>query len=582
MYYPILLSILAATAVGAPAKDPEPTIRITLNSDDQYLPGDRAKVQVITRDDGYLVVFQVNPEGRLRVLFPLDPTDDNYVKGGKRYLLLGRGGREGFTVDAGGTGVVFAAVSLDPWRFTGYVSSDHWDYRALNTVTYDDTENDLVNLAQGMASGRFDYDVLGYTVASQVAAAEAPVTTSTEVGTVDSCFNCAAATVGVIYGTTYYDSWGLYDPWYYSPYYNYGPYYPAWGYGYGPTYGWGWGWGCYGYYCNTGNWGYYYPPYPNAVAYSPYTPYTQKPWGNGWNGSQPPYRPRGAYTATNTVSGQLPGIGVQQHASFRDRTWSSAAGAGVPVGSSTVNPAAVPVSKGASPTASGGRRRESATAVGSTTGSGANSGTPMAVPSRNRVQSSGTSQGGVAPSASRPKTDRQLDRPEARPARPTSERTSPTAIAPATTPSGDRRYQMPVEWTRPSPPAAAPVSKPASEAPPTATRSGGEGRSAEPVLKRRDPGQATASAPASGAPAQRQDGQGQDGQRQASDGQQGRSSDRGYGAFQAPPPPSQPPAGYSGGGSYGGGGGRAAPSQPSAPQSAPSGGGAVAGGGRRH
>ncbi len=171
MFYPILLSMIAAAPVGVPANEPDPTIRITLNNEGQYLPGDRAKVQVITRDDGYLVVFRVSPEGKLRVLFPLDPTDDNYVKGGKRYLLLGRGGREGFTVDAGGTGVVFAAVSLDPWRFSAYVQNDHWDFAALNTVTYEDTETDLVNLAQAMASGRFDYDIIGYTVASQQVAA---------------------------------------------------------------------------------------------------------------------------------------------------------------------------------------------------------------------------------------------------------------------------------------------------------------------------------------------------------------------------------------------------------------------------
>lgn len=563
MYYPILLSMIAAAAAAAPANDPDPTIRITLSNEGQYLPGDRAKVQVITRDDGYLVVFQVNPEGRLRVLFPLDPTDDNYVKGGKRYLLLGRGGREGFTVDAGGTGVVFAAVSLDPWRFTGYVQGDHWDYRALNTITYDDTETDLVNLSQGMASGRFDYDILGYTVASQVAAAEEPVVTSNDVGMIDTCFNCAGSTVGVIYGTGYYttgydNSWGLYDPWYYSPYYNYGPYYPAWAYG--PTYGWGWGWGCYGYYCNGGNWGYYYPPYPTAV---PYTPYQKKGWDRTWNGSPPPYRPRDSYVATNTVSGQLPGVGVQQHASFRDRTWSGATAAGPVAGAATVKPASVPVSKGStSPTASGGRRRQPAPSMAGNSGANGNTGAPMAVPSRPRVQSSGAPQGLAAPTVSKPISGRQVATPEARPARPAGER--PATGAPvAATPSGDRRYQMPVEWTRPSPPPSTPpVSKAASEAP-VGTRAVGEGRSAEPVLKRRDPDKASAATPA-----QRQDNSGQGGR--STD----RTPDRGYSA-PPPPPPSQPSRGYSGGGSFGGSSGRATPSQPSAPPSA------VAGGGRR-
>lgn len=558
MYYPILFSMIAAAAAGVPANEPDPTIRITLNNEGQYLPGDRAKVQVISRDDGYLVVFRVSPEGKLRVLFPLDPTDDNYVKGGKRYLLLGRGGREGFVVDAGGTGVIFAAVSLDPWRYSGYVQNDHWNYAALNTSTYDDTETDLVNLAQGMAGGRFDYDILAYTVASQqVATVDEQVDVAASVGFVDSCFGCVGTPVGVVYGTGYYNTWGLYDPWYYSPYYNYGPYYPAWAYG--PNYGWGWGWGgCYGYYCNGGGWGNYYPPYPTAV---PYSPYQKKTWDRTWNGSQPPYRPRGSngYTATNTVAGQLPGIGVQQHASFRDRTWAATAG-GTVGGTSTVRPSGVPVSKtnnGASGTATGGRRREAATTPASSSGSSAatrgGSSAPIAVPSRPRPQGSPspTVQGGAS----------------GRQNRATS--TNPAGVAPATkSSSDDRRYQMPVEWTRPSPPVSRspttgspPVSRPASEAPAAGTKASGEGRSSEPVLKRRDPEQGgTATAPA---PATRQD----------NSGQPARTPDRGY----SPPPPSQPSPGYSGGGSYGGSGGRAAPSQPSSPPSAVSGGG----GGRR-
>jgi len=558
MFYPILLSAIAAASFGVPAQAPDPTIRITLNNEGQYLPGDRAKVQVITRDDGYLVVFRVSPEGKLRVLFPLDPTDDNYVKGGKRYLLLGRGGREGFTVDGGGTGVIFAAVSLDPWRYSAYVQNDHWDYGALNTVTYEDTETDLVNLAQAMASGRFDYDVLGYTVASQqVAAAEEQVDVGASVGVYDDCFGCVGAPVGVVYGTGYYNTYGLYDPYYYSPYYNYGPYYPAWGYG--PTWGWQWGWGCYGYYCNGSGYPPYYPPYPTAV---PYSPYQQKSWDRTWNGSQPPYRPRGAstYTATNTVSGQLPGIGVQQHASFRDRTWGNGT-SGVVAGTSVVKPTTVPVSKtsnGATAnggTATGGRRREAATAT-SSNGSSSVGTAPMAVPSRPRSasQTPPTVQGGTSGRQTRPSAV-------------TSTKAAPST---ATSPD-DRRYKMPVEWTRPSPPvsqspaATPPVSRSASEAP-AATKATGEGRSSEPVLKRRDSGQPATGAEA--APATRQESSGQ----AAQGGQGGRASDRGY----APMAPSQPSSGYSGGGSNGGSSGRAAPSQPSAPPSA------VAGGGRRH
>jgi hypothetical protein len=565
MFYPILLSMIAAVA-GVPARDPEPTVRVSLNSDGQYVRGDRAKVQVITRDDGYLVVFQVTPGGRLRVLYPLDPTDDNYVKGGKRYLLLGRGGREGFTVDDGGTGVVFGAVSIDPWRFAGYVQNDHWDLRALNPGSYDDTESDLVNLAQAMAGGRFDYDILGYTVASDVAMAEDPVVVSGSIGVVDTCFNCASP-VGVIYGTGYYNTWGVYDPWYYSPYYNYGPYYPAWAYG--PTGGWGWGWGgCYGYGCNGGGWGYYYPPYPTAVAYVPYSPYQKKSWDRTWSGAPVPYRPRGAsgYTATNSVAGQLPGIGVQQHASFRDRTWSTGgAVAGGPVAAS----GAVPVSRaGYSP--NGGRRRDAAPATsGSSVSSSNTTGkSPTAVPTRPRAQSTAPAPVASTPTAKRT-TNRMFDRPEARPARPTSE--IPTAVAAPSRTGGltasttERRVQNPVEWTR-GPATPAPVSRPASEAP-AATKASTEGKSSEPVLRRREPEQQPT---ATAAPSPRQ----------ASPRQQDAPPVSRTAPERGSSPPQRPTSnmpGSSGGGH--GGGGRATAAPPSsAPSSGPS---AVAGGRRR-
>ena len=63
---------------------------------------------------------------------PLDPRDDNFVRGGRKYEIRGRGGRESFTADDGkGTGTVYAAVSHDPFRFDQFVLGDHWDYRKL-------------------------------------------------------------------------------------------------------------------------------------------------------------------------------------------------------------------------------------------------------------------------------------------------------------------------------------------------------------------------------------------------------------------------------------------------------------------
>ena len=127
---PLFLAGTPANIGGAPSGDPP--IRLSINNDGRFLPGDHAKVQVRTRDDGYLLVLHADPDGQLRVLFPLDPDDDNFVRGGERYEMRGRGGSEAFDIDGSwGRGMVYAAVSRERFRFDGYRLADHWDYRAL-------------------------------------------------------------------------------------------------------------------------------------------------------------------------------------------------------------------------------------------------------------------------------------------------------------------------------------------------------------------------------------------------------------------------------------------------------------------
>ncbi|HEU4682401.1 MAG TPA: DUF4384 domain-containing protein, partial [Gemmatimonadales bacterium] len=107
---PLLLSGVSADPAGTPQDDPP--IQLWIN-ERRFLPSDRAKVQVRTEDDGYLIVFHVDPDGRVRVLFPIDPDKDNFVRGGKKYEVRGRGGREAFEADGKGRGAVYAAVSRD-------------------------------------------------------------------------------------------------------------------------------------------------------------------------------------------------------------------------------------------------------------------------------------------------------------------------------------------------------------------------------------------------------------------------------------------------------------------------------------
>ncbi len=141
-------------------------IRLWLDNSRQYREGDRARVQVETRDDGYLIVFNYDTEGRLRVLFPIDPADDNFVRGGRRYEISGRGDRASFLVGRDGSGLVYAAVSTDPYRFDGLDLAGNWDYgRVSISDRSSDPEADVTGLLESMASNRgFDYDAVEYQV----------------------------------------------------------------------------------------------------------------------------------------------------------------------------------------------------------------------------------------------------------------------------------------------------------------------------------------------------------------------------------------------------------------------------------
>src|SRR5207237_8870678 len=89
-------------------------IKVEINHD-RFAPGDQARAYVETARDGYLVVLHADPAGRVRVLFPLDPTDDDFIRGGRRQELRGRADRDAFGVDDdGGSGTVLAAVLPGP------------------------------------------------------------------------------------------------------------------------------------------------------------------------------------------------------------------------------------------------------------------------------------------------------------------------------------------------------------------------------------------------------------------------------------------------------------------------------------
>ena len=255
MYPALMLPLVLAAAPGQPvaAAAGDPPIQIWINNDRRFFPGDRGKVQVRTEDDGYLIVFHADPDGSLRVLFPLDPNDDNFVRGGRKYEIRGRGDRESFEVDTRtGHGTIYAAVSKSAYRFEDFVLGDHWDYRNLAPSRLPrDPETELTDLVRRMAQGSFDYDILGYDVIERVYASsryyDYPSYTSVYYG---DTWCCSGVSLGFYFGRPYYRRpfYGyaydpfydpfFYDPWYYRPYYYspvyYRPYYGYYPYGYYP------------------------------------------------------------------------------------------------------------------------------------------------------------------------------------------------------------------------------------------------------------------------------------------------------------------------------------------------------------
>src|SRR6266545_494002 len=168
----MLLALLLTLVPAVPQADGPDPIAVKLNHE-QFSRGDKARVYVQTAQDGYLVVLHADPEGRVRVLFPRDPSDDAFVHGGRRQEIRSRSDRDAFMVEGDdGAGTVLAAVSTDAFSFDGFVLNGHWDYRALGQGTVkDDPLAGLLDIVRRMSGdNRFEYDAATYVVGRDIAA----------------------------------------------------------------------------------------------------------------------------------------------------------------------------------------------------------------------------------------------------------------------------------------------------------------------------------------------------------------------------------------------------------------------------
>lgn len=169
----MMVPLLLAAALVGPTDDAP--VRIRLNHE-QLEIGDRARVYVRTARDGFLVILHADPQGRVRVLFPIDPDADNFVRGGKDLELRSRSDREALQMDAEGSGTVLAAFSLDPFNFDELTRNGHWDFLALggpDEQVKDDPLAGLLEIVNNMArDNEYDYDYTTYFVGSAAYASD--------------------------------------------------------------------------------------------------------------------------------------------------------------------------------------------------------------------------------------------------------------------------------------------------------------------------------------------------------------------------------------------------------------------------
>ncbi len=160
----------AARALSEP-----PGVRIWTNHGEVYQHAERVQVFFRTEHDAYVTVLRVDTDGRVRVLFPLQPGDPNLARGGETYTVPGVDDHDAFLVDdAPGVGYVYAVASQDPFDYGAFAANDQWSFQTDANLSdgriHGDPAASLQELVQHiMPDGYANYDthLLPYDVEQQ-------------------------------------------------------------------------------------------------------------------------------------------------------------------------------------------------------------------------------------------------------------------------------------------------------------------------------------------------------------------------------------------------------------------------------
>jgi hypothetical protein len=175
MVIPSLVAIETPPPVGAsrylhPQEGPSVQLWTNREHGSVVQRGERIRVFFRTDSDAYVTVFRVDTDGRVRLLYPDEPWEDNFARARRSYQVDRRYGDFAFVIDDyPGEGYVFAVVTLDPFDYSRVVRGDHWDYRSIaadGRIAGDPYAalQDIVNLIVPANYDRYGYDVFTYYV----------------------------------------------------------------------------------------------------------------------------------------------------------------------------------------------------------------------------------------------------------------------------------------------------------------------------------------------------------------------------------------------------------------------------------
>jgi len=170
-----LLSLAVSSTPVPVVRQPHfyrPRIELWTNRGDGavYTRGESVQLYFRLDQDAYVTIFRIDTDGRIRVLFPREPWEDNFARGGREFQVDGNQlGRDAFAIDDyAGVGYLFAVAAPDPFTYDQIESGDHWDYRVIaDGRVRGDPYVALTELAQRIVPDGYadwDYDIVSYNV----------------------------------------------------------------------------------------------------------------------------------------------------------------------------------------------------------------------------------------------------------------------------------------------------------------------------------------------------------------------------------------------------------------------------------